>query len=183
MGKCVAIVNSRPPLRPRMSLRTSHQVVARAPPRPAGFCSDIGYQDNVLRCTGPALFSPFAQADSSTTRKYGGTGLGLAICKQIVEMMGGTIGVDSREGQGSAFSFNAVFELIPPRRAATREPSAEWALRCADDNNFPETYDANPGSGGQFGQPHGSTGATAETGIQGQRGHQRRRGYDVVHGG
>ncbi len=97
-----------------------------------------------VRDTGPGIpgdkvdlvFDKFSQVDGSTTRKYGGTGLGLAISKQLVELMGGSIGVTSQLGEGSTFWFTLPLELDAHPRAAPIPVDELRSLRAliVDDN-------------------------------------------------
>jgi signal transduction histidine kinase/DNA-binding response OmpR family regulator len=81
------------------------------------------------------LFEPFSQADGSMTRRYGGTGLGLAIVRQLAELMGGHVGVESAEGRGSAFWFTTRFgPAAAPPFVAT--PLKGLRLLVADDHPF-----------------------------------------------
>lgn len=96
------------------------------------------------------LFMPFAQADSSTARKYGGTGLGLAICKRLIEAMGGSINISSKPNEGSTFFFTIALPLgheagaqkvsfvtgSAPNEPVAQKPSRRLEVLVVDDNGI-----------------------------------------------
>ena len=96
--------------------------------------SGIGLSDEQIS----KLFQPFQQADASTTRRFGGTGLGLAICRELVELMGGRIGVRSQPGKGACFWFRVVLPGVaaPSTKAAenSRQTLAGVKVLVAEDN-------------------------------------------------
>lgn len=71
------------------------------------------------------LYEPFTQVDASTTRRYGGTGLGLVDSRRLVELMGGTLSVDSEEGRGSTFHFTVMLDEAP-EPVRERDTAAPW---------------------------------------------------------
>lgn len=99
--------------------------------------SDTIYFTCVVRDTGIGIpegkidyiFEKFSQADDSITRKYGGTGLGLAIAKQLAELMGGTISVQSIVGKGSAFTVRIPFRLARPNLSSAPEARTDKGSR------------------------------------------------------
>lgn len=101
-------------------------IVVSVKPRPSDSSDEVvlqwSVQDTGIGLTPEQqahLFKAYAQADASTARRFGGTGLGLMICRQLVELMGGTITVNSRFGQGSTFLY--ATKLLP---AIHRDPKA-----------------------------------------------------------
>ncbi len=110
------------------------------------------------------IFEAFAQADSSTTRRYGGTGLGLSIAKHFCEMMGGSIDVASEPGAGSKFRFTARFGLQPSAADRTQTPTrrrtAELALIVVGNALDREILDDQL-SAGNIAVTHAQTGLAA----------------------
>lgn len=91
------------------------------------------------------LFKSFSQLDSSYTRKYGGSGLGLIISRQLVEMMGGEIGVNSEEGKGSTFYFNIPFKIadkIEEQKIVKKEYESikSYDILLAEDDMINQTF-------------------------------------------
>lgn len=109
VGNAIKFSSGQPGKRGRISVRAE---VAQADPLRLAF----RIADNGIGMTAESLknlFTPFTQAEVSTTRRFGGTGLGLAICKRLVDMMEGEITVESTSGVGSTFTVNLPLERAP----------------------------------------------------------------------
>jgi PAS domain S-box-containing protein len=102
----------------------------------------IGIPDDCL----DLIFKPFVQADMSTTRQYGGTGLGLAICRKLVDLMGGSIKVDSSLGKGSQFSVTIPLSIPAAtaksvkHKAEQTDPFRPLTILLAEDNETNRLY-------------------------------------------
>lgn len=103
----------------KIAQETPNQVLLHLEVMDTGIGMDPGTQES--------LFRPFAQADASIARRYGGTGLGLSICRNLIELMGGTIAVQSAVGKGTRFHIALWLEQAHDQRIEPSLPTMEWA--------------------------------------------------------
>nr|WP_275588014.1 ATP-binding protein [Oceanisphaera litoralis] len=122
LGNAIKFSAGRPGVRGRVLIRV--EWMQEAPPRLLWQVSDNGI--GIAPEQKAALFEPFVQLESSTTRRFGGTGLGLAICRRLVDMMEGDIGVVSTPGKGARFTVTLPLAEALPGRAPALTDASPW---------------------------------------------------------
>ncbi|CAN7468370.1 PAS domain S-box protein [Trinickia sp. LjRoot230] len=135
VGNAIKFSGGRPEKPGSVSVRVTAQALGDARIEVTFAITDngIGMSAETL----PKLFKPFTQAEASTTRRFGGTGLGLAICRRLVDLMGGTITVESTPDVGSTFMVRLPFKIDEQAIATIR--SAESAARASGNARIERT--------------------------------------------